>query len=281
MYKLIAIDMDGTLLKEDRSISNSTKINLKKAAELGIKIVLTSGRPIQGIKNYLEELELIGEDNYVIGLNGALICKTSDFSVISSNATLTGKDLKYIYSKVKDFKTYFHAFTNNGDLVNKESKFSEDEEKRLGLTVKVVDFLNDIKDEDEILKAVLEEEKDVLDKITSEIPEELFKEYSVIRSVDFMLEFMNKGCNKAIGLEKLAQYLEISKKEIIAIGDADNDVEMIEYAGLGVAMGNAKDEIKKLANFVTKSNEEDGVSHVIDKFILNPTEEEKLVKLHN
>ncbi|WP_238882211.1 Cof-type HAD-IIB family hydrolase [Clostridium sp. YIM B02551] len=275
MYKLIAIDMDGTLLKDDKSISEITKKSLKRAQELGVKIVLTSGRPIQGIKNYLDELELTGEEDYVIGLNGALICKTSDYSVISSNATLTGKDLKYIYNKVKGLNTYIHAFTNNGDLVNKISKFSDNEEKRLNIKIKQVNILEDVLDNDEILKVVLEEEKEVLDRITPKVPKELFEEYNVIRSVDFMLEFMNRGCNKASGLEKLGEYLGIAKEEVIAIGDADNDVEMIEYAGLGVVMGNAKEEIKSIADFITKSNEEDGVAFVIEKFIVDLAKGEK------
>jgi len=269
MYKLIAIDMDGTLLREDKTISSKTKEALKAANSLGVKIVLTSGRPIQGIKNYLNELQLIGKDDYVIGLNGAMICNCSDYSIISSSETLKGKDLKYIYNKVKELKTYVHAFTRYEDLVNIESKFSEGEEKRINLKVKVVDFLTETKDDDEILKVVLEEEKDVLDKITSQIPKELFEEYNVIRSLDFMIEFMKKGCTKANGIEKLAQHLGITREEIIAIGDAINDKEMIEYAGLGVAMGNAEDEIKMQADFITKTNEEDGVAYVIHKFIVN------------
>jgi len=269
MYKLIAIDMDGTLLREDKTISSKTKEALKAANSLGVKIVLTSGRPIQGIKKYLNELQLIGKDDYVIGLNGAMICNCSDYSIISSSETLKGKDLKYIYNKVRELRTYVHAFTRYEDLVNIESKFSEGEEKRINLKVKVVDFLTETKDDDEILKVVLEEEKDVLDKITSQIPKELFEEYNVIRSLDFMIEFMKKGCTKANGIEKLAQHLGISREEIIAIGDAINDKEMIEYAGLGVAMGNAEEEIKMQADFITKTNEEDGVAHVIHKFIVN------------
>ena len=139
----------------------------------------------------------------------------------------------------------------------------------MNFKIRVVDFLKEVKDEDEILKVVLEEKKEVLDRITPQIPDELFEAYNVIRSVDFMLEFMKKGCSKATGLEKLSKYLNIKKEEIIAIGDAQNDIEMIEYAGVGVAMGNANDEIKNIADFVTKSNEEDGVSYVIDKFIIN------------
>jgi len=269
MYKLIAIDMDGTLLTEDKKITTKTKDAIKTASNLGVKIVLTTGRPIQGIKQYLSELNLTNKDDYVIALNGAFICRNDDYSILSSNETLTGKDLKYIYNKVKALKTYFHAFTKDEDLVDKKSKFSVAEEKRINLKVRVVNFLGEIKDDDEILKVVLEEEKNVLDGITEKIPKELFEKYTVIRSVDFMLEFMKKGCNKASGIEKLAQYLGISREEIIAIGDAGNDKEMIKYAGLGVAMGNAEDEIKNMADFITKSNEEDGVSYVIDKFIVS------------
>jgi len=279
MYKLIAIDMDGTLLTEDKKITTKTKDAIKMASNLGVKIVLTTGRPIQGIKQSLEELNLTNKDDYVIALNGAFICRNDDYSILSSNETLTGKDLKYIYNKVKALKTYFHAFTKDEDLVDKKSKFSIAEEMRINLKVRVVNFLGEIKDDDEILKVVLEEEKNVLDEITDKIPKELFEKYTVIRSVDFMLEFMKKGCNKASGIEKLAQYLGISREEIIAIGDAGNDKEMIKYAGLGVAMANAEDEIKNMADFITKSNEEDGVSCVIDKFILSKRSNEAKLKV--
>jgi Cof subfamily protein (haloacid dehalogenase superfamily) len=267
MYKLIAIDMDGTLLKDDKTITLKNKEALAKANSLGIKIVLTSGRPIQGIKNYLEELNLRGKDDYVISLNGALICRCEDYSVLSSNETLKGRDLKYIFNKVKDLNTYVHAFKEREDLVNIESKFSKNEEKRINLKVRVVDFMKEVQDDDEILKVVLEEEKEVLDRVQAQLPKELFDQFTVIRSLDFMLEFMKKGCNKATGIEKLAQHLGIDSSEVIAIGDAVNDKEMIGYAGLGVAMGNAEEDIKNLADFVTKSNEEDGVAYVIEKFI--------------
>ena len=269
MYKLMAVDMDGTLLKDDKTISNKSKEAIKKAVSLGVKIVLTTGRPIQGIVNYLDELELTGKDDYVIGLNGALVCKTIDYSVLSSNGTLKGKDLKHIYDNVKKLNTYVHSYTRNEDLVNAESKFSRGDEKRVHLKVRVVDFSIDIQDDDEILKVMLEEEKDVLDRITPLIPKELYEEYSVFRSVDYMIEFMKKGCTKATGVEKLAQHLGISQDEIISIGDAINDKEMIEYAGLGVAMGNSMNEIKNIANFITKTNEEDGVAYAIEKFIIN------------
>jgi Cof subfamily protein (haloacid dehalogenase superfamily) len=269
MYKTIAVDMDGTLLRDDKTISNLVKEKIKKAGEAGVKVVLTTGRPIQGIQKYLEELELTKEGNYVVAVNGALVSRANDFSVISSGAVLTGKDVKYIYGKVKHLNTYFHSYGSKEDFVNVRSKFSDAEEIRVGLKVKVIDFLTDIRDDDILLKAILEEEPEILDEITSKIPGELFEQYNVIRSAPFMIEIIDKNCNKAVGLEKLAHHLGIKKEEIMAIGDAENDIEMLTYAGLGVVMGNAGDEIKKLAGFIAKSNEEDGVAEVIDKFVLN------------
>lgn len=268
MYKIVALDMDGTLLRDDKTISTVTKEKIKMAGELGVKVVLTTGRPIQGIERYLKELELTKEGDYVIAVNGALVSRAHDYSIISRSAVLTGKDVKYIYSKVKHLNTYFHSYGSNEDFVNKKSKFSDAEEIRVGLKIKQIDFSTDLKDDDVLLKAILEEEPEIIDEIISKIPEKLYEEYSVIRSAPFMLEIINKNCNKAAGLEKLAQHLGINREEIIAIGDEQNDIEMLKYSGLGVAMGNAREEIKKLAGFVTKSNEEDGVAEVIDKFIL-------------
>ena len=94
MYKLIALDMDGTLLREDKTISQNTKEAIKKAKEKGVKIVLASGRPIEGIERYLEELELLDQDDYVVSFNGAIVQNTNTKEVVS-RITLTGQDLKY------------------------------------------------------------------------------------------------------------------------------------------------------------------------------------------
>ena len=105
------------------------------------------------------------------------------------------------------------------------------------------------------------------------IPEEVSNKYTVVRSAPFYLEFLNKAVNKGAGVAALAEKLNIKQEEVICIGDAGNDIHMIEYAGLGVAMGNAFPEVKKVANFITKTNEQDGVAHIINKFILHVEEE--------
>lgn len=267
MYKLVAIDMDGTLLRKDGTISKLTKETIRQATRLGIKIVLTSGRPIQGLKKYLNELDLVGEEDYVITNNGGAIYSTKDYSVISTNG-ITGKELKEIYKISQVFKVHLHGFIHEACLVKEENLYTEIEKNEVTIPLKIVDFESDINDKDEILKAIFVEEKSILDRVTKELPKELFEKYNIARSLDFMLEFGNKKCSKALGLKILGDYLGIKREEIISIGDAANDMEMIDYAGLGIAMGNAIEDIKNKADYITRSNEEDGVSHAIRKFCL-------------
>ena len=106
-------------------------------------------------------------------------------------------------------------------------------------------------------------------KDMSKLPKEFLEKFTVSKVAPFIVEVMKKSSSKRSGIEKLAEELEIKPHEIICIGDSGNDKQMIEYAGLGVAMGNAFPEIKKIADYVTFTNEENGVAHVINKFILN------------
>ena len=107
----------------------------------------------------------------------------------------------------------------------------------------------------------------VLEEAIKRIPDSFYDEYTIVRSAPFFLEFLNKASSKGTGIKAVGEYLKIPQQEIICIGDAGNDLDMIEFAGLGVAMGNAFKEVKEAADYVTLTNEEDGVAHVIEKFI--------------
>ena len=113
------------------------------------------------------------------------------------------------------------------------------------------------------------EEPEILQEAINNLPEYLYEKYTIVRSAPFFLEFLNKEVNKGVGVEALANSLGIKREEVICMGDAGNDEHMIRYSGFGVAMGNAFEEIKAVADFVTKSNNEDGVAYVIDQFVLN------------
>lgn len=267
MYKLIALDMDGTLLREDKTISETTREAIKQAKAKGVKVVLASGRPVEGIQSYLEQLELVSGEDFVVSYNGAVVQNTKTKEVIS-RTVLKGKDLKELYVISKELGINIHAFSGEGCITPEITKYSVLEGEINGIPVITKDY-EGVADSEDIIKIMMVDEPEVLQEAIDKLPKEVYEKYTVVRSAPFFLEFLNKEVNKGIGVEALAKSLGIKREEVICMGDAGNDEHMIRYAGLGVAMGNAFEEIKEIADFVTKSNDEDGVAHVIEKFILN------------
>lgn len=265
MYKLIAIDMDGTLLKEDKTISKETLKAIKRAREKGIRVVLASGRPLEGIRPYLEKLDLVKRDEYVLSYNGALVQNILTGEIVTGN-TLKGIDYKKLYEESKERKVNIHAFTKQGCITPKLSIYTEIEGSvnNIPITVTPVEAIGN---EEPVMKVMLVDEEKKLDRAIEELPKELYDKYTILRSAPIFLEFLHKESNKGEGVKALAELLGLKPSEVICIGDAGNDLHMIEYAGLGVAMGNGSEEIKAVADYITKSNEEDGVAHVINKFI--------------
>lgn len=268
MYKLIAIDMDGTLLREDKSVSERTKNAIKLAKEKGVYVVIATGRPIDGVSRYLEELDMLGENDYVLSYNGGLVLKTKSREVVSKTA-LTGADLHYLHNLSKELGVNIHAFSEvHGLMTPKNSKYTEVEANINGIKIAINDY-SDIEDDHSIIKVMMIDEPEVLQKAIDNLPKEVYEKYTVVRSAPFFLEFLNKKVNKGTGVELLAKHLNIKQEEIMTFGDAGNDLDMIVYAGMGVAMANAFDEVKEAANYITDSNENDGVAKAIEKFVLN------------
>lgn len=265
MYKLIAVDMDGTLLNEQKVITDRTKKAIQMARDKGVKIVLASGRPIEGLERYLKELGLTTADDYVMSFNGSLIQNVQTREVISRDI-LKGKDLKKLYELSKVVGVNIHAFTKDGCVTPKMNEYTQLEGRINGIEVYEADY-STIKEEDDVVKVMMIDPPEVLDKAIGHIPDAFYETYTVVKSAPFFLEFLNKNSSKGKGIKALGEYLGIRREEIICIGDAGNDLDMIQYAGLGVAMGNAFEEVKAVADYITLSNEEDGVAHVIEKFI--------------
>lgn len=266
MYKLIAIDMDGTLLREDKTISKRTEEAIRKACEKGVKIVLASGRPIEGLQRYLEMLHLNTHDDYVLSYNGSVVQNVATKEVICKNV-LKGSDLLALYNVSKELGVNIHAFSKKGCVTPKMSEYSELEGRINDIPVLEIDY-SEIDPEEDIVKVMMVDPEEVLDEAIKKLPESLYNDYTIVRSAPYFLEFLDKNSNKGTGVSALAAHLGIKKEEVICIGDAGNDLAMIEYAGLGVAMGNAFDEVKAASNYITSSNDEDGVAKVIEKFVL-------------
>ncbi len=269
MYKLVAIDLDGTLLNSDKVITPRTQEAIKKARQLGVTVVLASGRPIDGMIPSLETLGLTTKEDYVICYNGSYVYCHGEEEPILANI-LRGYDAKRVYELAQELDLNTHAFSlQHGLITPKDNPYTGREAFINGLTLTEFDFTT-LEDDHGIIKAMFADDPEKLDAVVREnrIPEEFSNDYTVVRSAGIFLEFINKKSNKGIGVQAIAERLNLSPEEVICIGDAQNDHHMIQYAGLGVAMANADENTRAIADVIARSNNEDGVAQIIEEYIL-------------
>ena len=268
MIKLVTIDLDGTLFDNVKNISMENKIAIKKCHDLGVNIVIATGRPITGVLPVLEELGLTTDKDYVIIYNGAKIFNVGTKELIFST-TINGKTVKEVYKEAQRLGVNVHAFRANDELITPKHNPYTDIEARLNhLEDHLFDF-NNINDDDIFIKAMMIDSEENINRIIPQIDKYFYDNYSCNRSSKIFFEFLNKNSDKGKGLIELAKYLNIDIKDTMAIGDAGNDLPMIKAAGIGVVMENAFPEIKKHGDFITKTNLENGVAYALEKFILN------------
>ena len=268
MIKLIAIDMDGTLLNSKKELLEETKQYFKNFHNKNTEtlLVLCTGRPETGIRPYLKDLGYLEENHYIISQNGASIYESQTGKRVMDAFVDSTAIQKWIELGKK------HGISVMGAGVDYYYSFDEDPTEWMEFDVKLVSGkLKRIPTKESLnidfYKILLMGDEEQLNEFETFIPQEWRDEFYVVRSQKYLVEVLTKGVNKAFGLEKLAQKLNIQPSEIAAIGDAANDIEMLEYAGLAIAMGNASEEVKAIADIVTDTNENNGVIKVIDKLI--------------
>jgi Cof subfamily protein (haloacid dehalogenase superfamily) len=266
MYKLIAVDMDGTLLNEKKEISNRCQKAIIKLREKGKRFVLATGRPLNGVIQYLEKLNLFDENDYVVTFNGALVQSTKTKKIIF-NRPLSLASYRELYTVSCQLGLNIHALTDSSVLTPKYNPFTEIESSINQIPV-IEGEVADVDPSTIIIKVMFVDEPEKLDAAIPLLPTWVKNKYSILRSAPYFLEFLDKSVNKGAGVSAVAKQLGLDREEVICVGDAGNDLDMIRYAGLGVAMGNAFDEVKLEADYITHSNEEDGVAYVIEKFML-------------
>lgn len=269
MYKLIALDMDGTLLNSDKQISERNKQAIAKARELGVAVILASGRPLQGMKEKLTELGLTTDNDFVVSSNGSYVHRVSDLQEMHSKI-ISGKDAKKVAQLAQDLGVHMHAFSiEHGLITPRLNPYTEHEATINGVEIKEFDFAL-LEDDHLVVKAMFADAPEELDRVTPLLSSDLHQSYTIVRSAHIFLEFLHPESNKGVGVEAVANLLGINASQVICMGDAENDHHMIRYAGLGVAMGNATDETKAIANHITDSNDDSGVAKFIEEFILYP-----------
>lgn len=276
-YKLIALDLDMTLLNKEKKISDVNKEAVKMAKEKGVHVILCSGRILNGVLHYAN---VLGIDNApVIACNGAIvhdlrIKKDVFYMGINNESCIKIADI------CNKNDVYYHFYYKNTIVAKRleySSKFYIQKNKELPpeerINVEIDNSYDKIYQCDNLITKFVIVDSDIkkVDYIRSLIEDQV-EDIEVAKSDINILDITKKGINKKIGLEFVCNYLDVKKEEVIAIGDNENDIEMIKYASVGIAMGNAIDEVKSVCDYMTDTFENDGVAKAIYKFIL----EEKL-----
>lgn len=266
MYKLICIDMDGTLLDENKEVSSENKKVISKAYNDGISIAIATGRSYASARYHLEDI--LGINGHVIALNGSYIKSTTNDNVISKTC-FDYEEVELIYSVLSGFDSIVYFNTETYTITNsKESFNNKNVPKGMNrISVNKEDILAEIiKTKKEILKiSVNEMDDEIFKKIKESLCE--FNRFEVVNSDKNFLEIMKKDCNKGSAVKLLSEKLHINKEEIFCIGDNDNDIEMIRFAGTGVAMGNGSEALKKNADYITDTNTNSGVAKAISSIL--------------
>lgn len=272
--KLICIDMDGTLLGKDKqTVSKDDKETIKDAISRGIHVAITTGRVYDCAKIYAET---IGLKTPIVSSNGAYI-GGSDGQEIYSNY-LSGEDLKDFYKITEKYNLQTYLTTNiaivstaeiEEDHIYKVFNKTIAEDKRIKF-----DVVSDISEalqkyEGKILKGLCLEKKDVekLKKARKEL-EQCGDNLEIVTSWVDNFEVMKKGSSKGEAVKMLTKYFDLTCDEVMCIGDSENDISMIKFAKIGVAMGNATEDVKEAADYVTDDNCNGGVGKAIRKYVL-------------
>lgn len=261
---MLVLDMDDTLLTDDHTISNENKEMLFKAKELGVHIVLASGRPTPAMTAYAKELQL--DDSFMISYNGAVITDLKEDKVIFEQ-TLSQEQIHELYDYSLKSNTHIITYVDGKIVSETDSEYIEIEKNITGLAHnKVVSFKEEV--QSSAVKCILLEEPSYLKEVEKDLKATM-PHLSVSMSKPFFLEVAQNGIDKGASIKFLAKKLNILQSEIIAVGNAGNDLTMIEYAGLGVWVDNVDPELRDKGDVVVASNNDHGVAEVVRRFILN------------
>lgn len=263
-YKLMAVDMDGTLLTSEKTISPKTVCAIEKAYAAGKVVTISTGRPVQGLSKYED---VIKPDVPVITYNGAMIIKLHSKEVLFHQC-IDKASAKEAIEKGIEIGTTVVVWSDNKLYANKINERVDSYKLLSGLEPIIIEDIDALVEQG-VTKLLWLDEAEKHFKHQEWLDKTLVnKKIVYCTSQPTFLEFMGEGVSKAVALERLGQMLGSTREEAIAVGDGFNDLEMIEYAGLGVAMENAPEGVKAKADYITDSNDEDGVAKAIEKFML-------------
>lgn len=271
--RMIGVDLDGTLLNSEKQLTAYTREVLKKAIEQEVAVVVATGRPFSGVPDELKHFPGI---RYALTANGARILDMQKQKVVYENLLSVESSEKVIdilrkHHAIHEFFVDGVGYMNEDGLKNVYAYFEDPH---------MAEYLQSTRIPVKDVKEKLQTMKCEVDKLQGRFRNQKDKEEAleelntlsgivVTAAMDNNLEINKEGTNKGLGLLQLGKSLGISREEIMACGDGGNDVEMLKEVGFAVAMANGSDPVKKAADFVTVSNDEDGVAKAIERFVLD------------
>ena len=262
MYKLLALDIDGTLLNSEGQVSESTLAAIKRVQSEDVLVTISTGRPIQGVLKYIKLLDLKAP---IITYNGGMIIDSETNEVIYEQK-LDRKDAKQVIDLGQVYETTMIIWSNNKLYVNRLDDHVIDYKSLSGESPIVINDYEEVYSQG-ITKVIWINEPDKLIQYQEEIKNKVNESITYCTSKPHYLEFFDHKVSKAKALEFIGRHHNIKKEEMMAIGDGNNDIEMIDYVGMGVAMDNATSLVKSVANYITSSNDNDGIFKALEKFI--------------
>ena len=266
-YQILVLDLDGTLTNSRKEISEATRKGLLEIQKAGKIIVLASGRPVNGVAPIAEKLEMNRYNGYMLSFNGGRITKCSTGEIIY-NRTLPPEVIRPIWEYARTIPGLDVISYSDTQIISgiQSNQYDEIESKNSIMEIVTVkDFPSVITFP--VNKMIISGHPSVVKTVIVPLQEQYQDLLNIYLSEPFFLEIMPRNIDKAYALQKLLSHLGLTAENMICCGDGYNDLSMIKFAGLGVAMANAQPIVKEAADFITYSNDEDGILHVIDLFL--------------
>lgn len=264
MYKLVALDIDGTLINNEGVVTPKTLAAIKKCIRQNVLVTISTGRPIQGVKQFIAKLGLSAP---IITYNGAMIVDSNSDEILFHKSLKTEDAMKVLeLSKATDANII--VWCNNQLYVRRMDERSKHYEEIAKTKASLIESEHQLA-ESGITKILWYDTVENTNEHMISLQGKVTEDVNFCTSRPNFLEFFNGEVSKAEAMAFIGSHYDIKQEEMMAIGDGLNDLSMIEYAGLGVAMGNAHEGVKAIADYITSSNEEDGIARVLEKYILN------------
>ena len=267
-YKLIILDVDGTLLNSKRELTKRTVQTLRRVQQMGIRVALASGRPTYGILPIARELELGIYEGYIISYNGAQVMSAKDGQILFERR-IDPQTVPYLEKKAAKMNMTM-AYYDGNEVVSTdiENPHVRDEAEMNGMTLRQEYNISLNMDDWPAEIMLVSDDEQALTSLEQHMQRHLSGVMDTIHSNPYYLEIVGYQVGKSHAMSALIQKMGIQMSEVLAIGDGEADINMLQMAGTGIAMANAKDAVRRCADFTTLSNDEDGAALAIEKAIM-------------